>query len=131
MTAQQKDSSVLHVRVGEDWRANLQRARSALHALESGRKPKPHFAVGFSEISQLLGVFTAKRWELLGELRASGPLTVAELARRLGRDYKNVHTDVAALQDWLAVDQLDDGRVHVPWSEIVVDLKLPPQRLAA
>jgi predicted transcriptional regulator len=77
-------------------------------------------------MSQLLSAFTAKRWELLGELRASCPLTVAELARRLGRDYKNVHTDVLALQDRLA-----DGRVQVPWSEIVVDLKLPPQRLAA
>ncbi len=131
MTAQPKASSVLHVRVGEDWKANLERARATLHAVESGRKPKPHFAVAFSEISQLLSVFTAKRWVLLGELRASGPLTVAELARRLGRDYKNVHTDVAALQDWLAVERLDDGRVHVPWSEIVVDLKLPPQRLAA
>jgi predicted transcriptional regulator len=109
----------------------MRRARAALHALEEGKKPKPHFSVGYADMGQLLAVFTPKRWVLLGELRASGPLTVAELARKLGRDYKNVHTDVLALQDWLAVERLHDGRVQVPWSEIVVDLKLPPQRLAA
>jgi predicted transcriptional regulator len=130
MTAQQNDP-VLNVRVGEDWRASMRRARATLHALEEGKKPKPHFSVGYADMGQLLAVFTPKRWVLLGELRALGPLTVAELARRLGRDYKNVHTDVAALHDWLAVERLDDGRVRVPWSEIVVDLKLPPQRLAA
>jgi hypothetical protein len=37
---------------------------------------------------------------------------------------------VTALAEWLAVERMDDGRVNVPWSEIVVDLKLPG-RLAA
>ena len=66
----------------------------------------------------------------MATLRAAGPLTVAELARQLGRDHKNVHTDVAQLIEWMAVERLEDGRVLVPWSEIVVDVKLP-QRLAA
>jgi predicted transcriptional regulator len=63
-------------------------------------------------------------------LRQAGPLTVAELARRLNRDYKNVHTDVNQLIEWMAVERGDDGRVNVPWSEIVVDMKLP-ERVAA
>ena len=54
----------------------------------------------------------------------------AELARRLGRDYKNVHTDVNQLIEWMAVERGDDGRVNVPWAEIVVDMKLPA-RVAA
>lgn len=63
-------------------------------------------------------------------LRAAGPLTVAELARRLGRDDKNLHTDVTQLIEWMAVERMDDGRVNVPWSEIVVDMNLP-ERAAA
>lgn len=101
-----------------------------MDALRAGKTPKPHFGVGFAEVGQMLAVFTPKRWELIARLRESGPLTTAELARKLDRDYKNVHADVAALSEWLAVQRVEDGRVHVPWSEIVVDLKLP-KRLAA
>ncbi|MHB1199832.1 MAG: HVO_A0114 family putative DNA-binding protein [Polaromonas sp.] len=60
----------------------------------------------------------------------TGPLTVAELARRLGRDYKNVHTNVNQLNEWMAVERGDDGRVSTPWSEIVMEMKLP-ERVAA
>jgi predicted transcriptional regulator len=70
-------------------------------------------------------VFSPKRWALIAALREGGACTVAALARRLGRDYKNVHGDVAALAQWTAVQRLPDGRVHVPWSEIVMDMQLP------
>jgi predicted transcriptional regulator len=122
--------TVLNVRVGEDWRQSAMRAQAVMRALDQGTSPEPHFTVGFADIGQMLAVFTPKRWELVAALRAAGPLTVAALARHLGRDYKNVHTDVAQLIEWMAVDRLDDGRVHVPWAEIVVDMKLP-QQLAA
>jgi hypothetical protein len=35
-----------------------------------------------------------------------------------------VHADVQQLIEWLAVERGDDGRFSVPWSEIVVDMKL-------
>lgn len=122
--------AVLNVIVGESLADNLARARSAMEALQRSKTPRPHFGVGFAEVGQMLAVFTPKRWELLARLRETGPLTTAELARKLDRDYKNVHADVAALSEWLAVQRTEDGRVHVPWSEIVVDMKLP-KHLAA
>jgi predicted transcriptional regulator len=122
--------AVLNVRVGEDWRQSAARAQAAMQALDQGITPEPHFSVGFADIGQMLAVFTPKRWELIAALRAAGPLTVAALARHLGRDYKNVHTDVAQLIEWMAVDRMEDGRVHVPWAEIVVDMKLPRQLAA-
>jgi hypothetical protein len=100
--------AVLHVRVGEDVHANLARAREAMEALQQGRRSKPHFAVGFAEVGQ----------------------TTAQLARTLERDYKNVHADVAALSEWLAVQRDEDGRVSVPWAEIIVNMKLPAQLAA-
>jgi predicted transcriptional regulator len=117
--------AILNVSVGESSANSLARARNAMEALQRGKTPKPHFGVGFSEVGQMLAVFTPKRWELIARLRETGPLTTAELARRLERDYKNVYSDVAALSEWLAVQRTEDGRVHVPWSEIVVDMKLP------
>lgn len=73
----------------------------------------------------MLAAFTPKRWELIAALREAGPMKVADLARHLGRNYKNVHTDVQLLTEWLAVERDERGRVSVPWSEIVVDMKLP------
>jgi len=62
-------------------------------------------------------------------MREHGPLRIVELARRLRRDYKNVHGDVTALMEWQAVWRDDDNRVYVPWDEI--DLRLPLLRQAA
>jgi predicted transcriptional regulator len=120
----------LHVSVGESLLQASERAARTMKALEAGRPVDAHFGVGFSQIGQMLAVFTPRRWELIGALREAGPLTVADLARLLGRNYKNVHTDVTQLVEWMAVERGNDGRVSVPWSEIVLDMKLP-QRLAA
>ena len=48
--------AVLHVRVGDDVRANLARARETMTALQQGKRPKPHFAVGFAQVGQMLAV---------------------------------------------------------------------------
>ncbi|MCW5634395.1 MAG: hypothetical protein KIT17_13770 [Rubrivivax sp.] len=101
-----------------------------MESLQLGKRPKPHFAVGFSEVGQMLAVFTPKRWELIAKLRDLGPVTTAQLARMLERDDRNVHADLAALFEWLAVQRDEDGRVSVPWAEIIVDMKLPAQPAA-
>lgn len=121
---------VLNVKVGESLQEAGARAAATMKAIQRGEPAPPYFGVTFGEIGQMLAAFTPKRWELIAQLREAGPLNVAELARRLGRNYKNVHTDVVQLVEWMAVERGDDGLVSVPWSEIVVDLKLP-ERLVA
>jgi predicted transcriptional regulator len=121
---------VLNVKVGESLHDSGRRAAAAMKALAAGKKAEPYFGVSFEQVGQMFAAFTPKRWELIAALRAAGPLTVAELARKLGRNYKNVHTDVQQLIEWMAVERGEDGRVSVPWSDIVVDMKLP-QRIAA
>ena len=83
---------------------------------------KPHLGVNFEQIGQILAAFTLKRWELIAARRQAGSLTVAKLARRLSRDYKNVRTEVNQLIEWVALERAKDGRVNVPWSEIVVGI---------
>ena len=123
-------NQILNVTVGESLREAGTRATATMRAIARGEKVAPHFGVNFEQIGQMLAAFTPKRWELIAALREAGPLTVAELARRLRRDYKNVHTDVNQLIEWMAVERTEDGRVNVPWSGIVVDMKFP-ERVAA
>ena len=123
-------STVLHVKVGESLLDSGRRAASVMKALQAGERADPYFAVSFVELGQMLAAFTPRRWELIAALRETGRLTIAELARKLGRNYKNVHTDVSQLIEWMAVERGEDGRVGVPWSEISIEMKLP-QRLAA
>lgn len=123
-------SRVLNVKVGETLQQAGKRAADTMRAAAAGKAVAPYFGISFQEVGQMLATFTTKRWELIAALREVGPMTVAELARSLGRNYKNVHADVQQLIDWMAVERGDDGRVSVPWSEIVVDMK-PPERAAA
>lgn len=127
------EGSVLRVRVGPGGLAEgLAQFAHTAKAAQDGAACEPHFGVSFQEMGQMLAVFTPKRWELIAALRQGGPTSVRALSQRLGRDYKNVHTDVAALEQWMAVQRLPDGRIHVPWAEIVMDMRLPQaQALAA
>lgn len=123
-------SKVLHVKVGETLQQAGKRAADAMRAAQAGRPVAPYFGIGFQEIGHLLGSLTPKRWELIAALREIGPVSVAELARYLGRNYKNVHADVQQPIERLAVERGGYGRVSVPWSKIAMDLKLP-ERTAA
>lgn len=46
------------------------------------------------------------------------------LAKDLGRDYKNVHDDVRALETLGLIARTDHDRVEVPWDEIEAHMRL-------
>lgn len=119
------NDQTLNVQVGADAKASLARAAAAMKALEQGQAPEPHFEIGFTDVAQMFAVFTPRRWELLAALRQAGPISIATLAKLLKRDYKNVHNDVAALQEWLAVEKNETGLVTAPYTDIRVDVHLP------
>lgn len=121
---------ILNVKVGEPLESSLARAARTMEALDRGETPDAYFGIGFADVGQLISVFTPRRWDLLAALRENGPLSIAELARRLHRDYKNVHSDVEKLTAWQAVEKDQDGRVFTPYSEILVDVRLPEGRAA-
>ena len=122
------DNAVLHLTVGEPVTASLTRAAAAMKSARQGKPAQPYFGVGFEGVGELFSVFTPKRWELIGALREGGAMTVAELARQLKRDYKNVHNDCERLIEWMAIEKDENGLVCAPYAEIVVDMKLPDRR---
>ena len=65
--------------------------------------------LAFESWDALARVLTARRMELLRYVRRHKVKSVRALAKALGRDYSNVHTDVRALADAGLLDATDGG----------------------
>jgi len=102
----------------------LDRFEAAWHLATGRAAPPPLQVLSFPDLPGLLKGLSPARWEMLQRLRAEGPLSVFALAKRLGRDYKNVHTDVARFVEMGLVEKLPDGRVQAAWDVVRAELKL-------
>jgi predicted transcriptional regulator len=107
----------LELRIG-DARDALDRFEAAWNRRTEGRGAKPLHVLSMADLPLLLRTLTPARWELLERLREAGPLSIYQLAKRLERDYKNVHTDVTALTNIGLIERAGDGRVSVPWDVV-------------
>ncbi len=112
----------LEIRVGAAADA-LDRFEAAWNRVAEGRALRPLEVLTFEDLPSLLRTLSAARWVLLQRLRAEGPLSIYELAKRLERDYKNVHTDVTQLAAIGLVARQGDGRVAVAWDLLRAELR--------
>jgi predicted transcriptional regulator len=80
--------------------------------------------LSFENLPLMLKTLSPARWELLRKLSEEGPLSIYELARRLARDYKNVHTDVTQLAALRLIERGGDGKITVPWELLRAELRL-------
>jgi predicted transcriptional regulator len=80
--------------------------------------------ISFASVELLWKIITPKRWEILRAMTGTGPLSIREVARRVGRDVKSVHGDVQALLKAGVLDHAEDGRILFPYDEIHVDFVL-------
>jgi predicted transcriptional regulator len=106
---------VLELRIA-DARDALDRFEAAWNRRTEGRSPLRILCI--VDLPLLLRTLTPARWALLDCLREAGPLTIYELAKRLERDYKNVHTDVSRLVEIELIEKAADGRVSVRWDVV-------------
>ena len=74
-------------------------------------------SITFESEEVMLKTLTSKRWQVVNVLLAHGPISVRAMARRLGRDVKNVDTDVTALKAIGLVEDHEAG-IWVPFDEI-------------
>ena len=91
----------------------LDRFEAAWHLATGRPKPAPVAVLSFADLPLLTGTLTPARWELL-----------KALAKRLQRDYKNVHTDVAQLEGLGLIERTTGNLVRVAWSAIRAELRL-------
>jgi predicted transcriptional regulator len=102
----------------------LDRFEAAWHRVNEGRAMRPLEILSFPDLPSLLRTLSVARWSLLQRLSAEGPLSIYELAKRLERDYKNVHTDVTQLAAIRLIERQEDGKVTVPWELLRAELRL-------
>ena len=89
------------------------------HKAKSGKKITPRLS--FGSIKYLFSAITEKRLELLRFVaEQQGELNTRQLSQALGRDYKNVHTDVTALEELGLIEKGEKGALTVPYDEIVI-----------
>ncbi len=97
----------------------LKAAVKTWHKAKSGKRVTPR--ISFGSIKDLFSAITEKRLELLRHVaEQQGTLNTRQLAQALGRDYKNVHTDVSALEELGLIEKGEKGVLTVPYDEIVI-----------
>lgn len=85
---------------------------------EANENVTPRLA--FASLHDLFSALTEKRLELMRFVASHEGLNTNQLARELERNYKNVHTDVAALVELGLLNKDDQGTLTAPFDEIVI-----------
>ena len=102
----------------------LDRFEAAWHLATGRGTPATLHRLAFADLPLLVKALSPARWQLLARLRREGPMSVRALAKRLARDYKNVHTDVGQLLQLGLIERTGESLVRVPWDAVRAELKL-------
>jgi predicted transcriptional regulator len=99
-------------------KAALRELAGTWRRAKAGKTSTPKLA--FGSLRGLFSAITEKRLELVRFVAAHEGLNTRQLAQQLGRDYKNVHSDVAELVELGLLDKGDRGGLTAPFDEIVI-----------
>ncbi|KTS06437.1 transcriptional regulator [Methylobacterium radiotolerans] len=80
--------------------------------------------ISFPTVERLWTVLTPGRWELIRAMAGQAPMSLRAVARLLGRDVKNTHTDVHALLSAGILDRTDDELIVFPYDAVHVDFTI-------
>lgn len=94
------------------------RAKAALRGEAQGA------FITFRTHEDMWSTLTANRWGIVKALTGAGPLGVRELARRVGRDVKGVHTDATLLVRAGVIDRTAQGKLSFPYDTVHVEFVL-------
>jgi predicted transcriptional regulator len=105
-----------------DVRTLVDTLSDAATAMETLTPTEPR--ISFETPELLWKVLTAKRWDTIKAMTGAGPVSLREVARRVGRDVKAVHGDVHALLNAGLIDKTDDGKFVFPYDAVHVDFMI-------
>jgi len=97
-------------------------ARDQIAGAKRGRVPD--YRLSFESARTLFAELTPARLDLLNTLRGMGSVSVYALAKAAGRNYSNVHADVARLVELGLVERNDDDTVLVPFDAVEIRMAL-------
>src|SRR3954462_4452150 len=110
-------AKILELRVGPPGDA-LDRFEAAWNRVADGRKVSPLRVLSLDDLPAFLRTVSPARWDLLKALKEEGTVSIYALAKRLGRNYKNVHTDVTALLEQGLIEKSGKTEVRVGWDVV-------------
>ena len=90
-------------------------------AMTTGKRTPPF--IGFTDERALWRTLTSLRWDILKAMTGAGPIALREIARRVGRDVRGVHTDVHSLLSVGLIERNEAG-FHFPYDSVHVDFIL-------
>jgi predicted transcriptional regulator len=93
-------------------------------------KPKTAARLDFDSLEGAWKLLNTKRWAILRAMAGQGPLAIREIARRVDRDVRAVHSDVRALHLSGVIDKTSEGKMILPYEVIRLDLTLDTQAAA-
>lgn len=99
-------------------------ARKAIKAAERNPSYRADYHLTFESARLLFTELTPARIDLLESLRREGPCSVYALAKATGRNYSNVHSDVAKLEEHGLVSRTPEDAVFVPFESVEIRLAL-------
>ena len=86
--------------------------------VKAGETMTPRLA--FGSLRELFSAITEKRLEMLRFVATNENLNTRQLSQQLGRDYKNVYTDVKDLVELGLLEKNERGQLTAPFDEIVI-----------
>jgi predicted transcriptional regulator len=79
--------------------------------------------LAFESWEALASLITGERYRLLRHVHAHPEASVSALARALGRQYRRVHADVAALEEAGLIDR-SEGNVRAKVDRLTAEIRL-------
>ncbi len=86
-------------------------------------EPVSERVLAFESLEGLAQVMTGERYRLMRHLHDHPEPSISALARALGRQYRRVHADVAALEQAGLLDR-SNGTVHTTADRIQAEIRL-------
>jgi predicted transcriptional regulator len=103
--------------------AALKAFKDVWRRASAGKSVTPRIA--FGSVRELYSTLSEKRMALLRYVGAHPGLNTRQISNALGRDYKNVHGDVAGLLDIGLLQKDARGRITAPFDEIIIRARTP------
>ena len=102
--------------------ATLDEVKARLSGAFRGEPQGNH--ISFLSYKAMVETLSPKRHEIVLALTGAGPLAIREIARRVGRDVKGVHTDVTRLIKSGIINRTEAGKIEFPYDAIHVDFMM-------
>lgn len=99
-------------------------ARRQFKAAEASARFGADYHLRFESARALFTELTPARIDMLETLRQCGPCSVYALAKAVGRNYSNVHTDIGKLEEHGLVQRTPEALVFVPFESLEIHFAL-------